>query len=55
LQICRQYNIRYVVIGGLERSTYKVNEDKFKSHLTPVFTINNTVIYEIPVLSLSSN
>jgi uncharacterized membrane protein len=55
LEICRQYNIRYLVIGGLERSTYKVNEDKFKSHLTPVFTINNTVIYEIPVLSLSSN
>ena len=55
LQICRQYNIRYVVIGGLERSTYKVNEDKFKSHLKPVFSVNNTVIYEIPVLSLSSN
>jgi YYY domain-containing protein len=55
LQICRQYNIRYVVIGGLERSTYKVDVQKFKSHLTPVFTSNNTVIYEIPPLSVNEN
>lgn len=54
LQICQQYDIRYVVIGGLERSTYKVNEAKFKGHLTPVFSSNNTVIYEIPSLSLSA-
>ncbi|HEX7394100.1 MAG TPA: DUF2298 domain-containing protein [Anaerolineaceae bacterium] len=55
LTICQQYHVRYVVIGDLERAKYKVNEAKFKSHLTPVFQSGSTSIYEIPALSLSAN
>ena len=42
------YNIRYIVIGDLERITYNVNEEKFYLYLTPIFQQGNTVIYEVP-------
>ncbi len=48
LDIIRQYNIRYVYIGGLERSTYPVQEDKFQRNLVQVFKQGNVTIYEVP-------
>jgi len=50
LRISSQYNIRYIIIGNLERGKYKVNENKFKSHIVPVFQSGSTVIYEMPAL-----
>jgi YYY domain-containing protein len=44
--ILKKYNIRYVVIGSRERSTYHVNETKLKRYLTPVFQQGDVVIYE---------
>ena len=48
LDIIRQYNIRYVYIGGLERSTYPVQEDKFQRNLIQVFKQGSVTIYEVP-------
>ena len=48
LPILRQYNIRYVYIGDLERSSMPVNEEKFNAHLKIVFQQGNIVIYEAP-------
>jgi YYY domain-containing protein len=45
-QVIRQYNIRYVVVGPRERSTYRLFEAKFDRLLTPVFTQGDMVIYE---------
>jgi len=45
--ILQQYRIRYVVIGGLERSTYKVSEAKFQSHLNKAFEAGSVVVYEV--------
>jgi len=45
-QILNQYQIRYIYIGSLERSTYRVNENKFKSILAPIFQQGDVVIYE---------
>ncbi|KXK15482.1 MAG: hypothetical protein UZ14_CFX002000503 [Chloroflexi bacterium OLB14] len=44
--IIKQYNIRYIYIGLLERVTYPINEEKFYLHLSPVFQQGNTVIFE---------
>jgi len=46
--IIRQYNIRYIYIGSLERSSMPVNEEKFYLFLTPIFQQGNTVILEVP-------
>ena len=46
--IIKRYNIRYVYIGNLERSTYHINEDKFSRFLKPVFQQGNVTIYEVP-------
>ena len=43
-----RYNVRYVVIGNMERGKYRVYEEKFIKHLVPVFSQGNTVIYEVP-------
>ncbi|MCL5612130.1 MAG: DUF2298 domain-containing protein [Chloroflexi bacterium] len=48
LDIIKQYNVRYIYIGGLERSTYHVQEDKFKQHLTQVYQLGDVTIYEVP-------
>ena len=45
--ILKQYDIRYVVVGGLERSAYKVSESKFQSHLNKAFEAGSVVIYEV--------
>jgi YYY domain-containing protein len=51
--IIKRYNIRYVYVGGLERSTYRVSEEKFNIFLKRVFPTDdvapgNVAIYEVP-------
>ncbi len=46
--IINRYNIRYVYVGNLERSTYHVNEEKFNRFLKPVFQQGSVTIYEVP-------
>ncbi len=46
--IIEKYYIRYIYIGDAERSAMKVNEEKFKMYLKPVFQQGNVVIYEVP-------
>ncbi len=48
LEILKRYNIRYVYIGNLERSTYPVQEEKFRSNLIQVFKQGAVTIYEVP-------
>jgi Uncharacterized membrane protein len=47
-EIINRYNIRYVYVGPLERSTYPVNEEKFNLFLKPVYQQGNVTIYEVP-------
>jgi uncharacterized membrane protein len=46
--IIDRYNIRYIYVGNLERSAYRVNEEKFNRFLKPVFQQGNVIIYEAP-------
>ena len=46
--ILERYGIRYVFVGGLERSTYALQEGKFDSHLGLVFQRGAVSIYEVP-------
>ena len=46
--ILSRYNIRYVYIGGLERSTYPVHEDKFVRNMAQVFQQGTVTVYEAP-------
>jgi YYY domain-containing protein len=48
LDILNKYNIRYVYIGGLERSTYLVQEDKFRRNLIQVFQQGDVTVYQLP-------
>jgi uncharacterized membrane protein len=48
LAILQKYHIRYVYIGGLERSTYSVQEDKFRSNMSQAFQRGTVTIYETP-------
>ncbi len=57
LDILNQYNIRYVFVGSLERSTYLrsaancvngLNEPLLKQILTPVFQAGNVAVYSVP-------
>ena len=43
-----KYNIRYVIIGTLERRDYHINEILFQQHLKPAFQQGQVVIYEVP-------
>ncbi|MGC8855890.1 MAG: DUF2298 domain-containing protein [Anaerolineae bacterium] len=45
--ILQKYNIRYVIIGGLERSTYSLQETKFIRYLRPVFQQGIVTIYAV--------
>jgi len=47
-EIIDRYNIRYIVVGNLERTTYQVNEDKFNRFLKPAFQQGNVTVYEVP-------
>ena len=46
--ILQQYDIRYVVVGYLERNTYTVDEQKFIENLTLLSQENGTTLYEVP-------
>jgi YYY domain-containing protein len=46
--VIEMYNIRYIVVGNLERTTYKVSEIKFQQNLVVIFQAGNTVIYGVP-------
>jgi YYY domain-containing protein len=46
--IIKSYGIRYVYIGNLERSTYRVNESKFQETRQPVYSQGTVVIYSFP-------
>ncbi len=46
--ILQRYNIHYVYIGPLERSTYPVNEEKFAENLSEIYRQGQVVIYEVP-------
>jgi hypothetical protein len=46
--ILERYDIRYVVVGNLERVTYIVNEAKFSGFLREIFRSGSLVIYQVP-------
>jgi uncharacterized membrane protein len=46
--IINRYDIRYIYIGNLERSTYQVNEEKFNRFLRPAFQQGSVIIYGVP-------
>jgi uncharacterized membrane protein len=46
--ILSQYQVRYVYVGTLERSAYRVSEAKFQRFLHPVYQYGNVTIYEVP-------
>jgi YYY domain-containing protein len=48
VEIIKRYNIRYIYIGMLERSTYRVNESKFQRVLNPIYALGSVVIYPSP-------
>jgi uncharacterized membrane protein len=50
--IIDRYDIRYIFVGNLERSTYRVNEEKFNRFLKPVFQQGNVIIYEASSLAV---
>jgi uncharacterized membrane protein len=43
-----RYQVRYIIVGPLERSTYRVIEDKFRDFLEPVFSQGQVTVYEVP-------
>jgi YYY domain-containing protein len=47
-EVLSQYNIQYVVIGTLERREYRINEQIFQEHLTPVFQQGQVAVYSVP-------
>jgi uncharacterized membrane protein len=46
--IIDRYNIRYIYVGNLERSTYQVKEEKLNRFLKPVFQQGSVTIYGAP-------
>lgn len=47
LQVARTYNVRYIIVSGLERRQYRLNEAKFAS-LPLLFSQGETAIYLVP-------
>ncbi|MBT3338986.1 MAG: hypothetical protein HN855_09390 [Anaerolineae bacterium] len=47
-KLLAQYNVDYVYVGALERSTYSVNEGKFQRYLELVFSESLVNIYAVP-------
>jgi YYY domain-containing protein len=48
-EIIDRYNIRYIVVGNLERTTYpQLNEEKFSRFLKPIFQKGSITVYEVP-------
>jgi YYY domain-containing protein len=48
LNILQKYDIRYVYVGDLERSTYHVVESKFQEHLSVAYQNISVTIYQVP-------
>jgi hypothetical protein len=48
MEIIDRYDIRYIVVGDLERRTYDVNEEKFINFLTPIYQNGSITVYEVP-------
>ena len=48
LALLEKYQVAYVYVGQLERSTYLVNEEKFQRYLKPVFSQGFTTVYAVP-------
>jgi YYY domain-containing protein len=46
--IIKRYDIRYVVVGSLERAQYRVNEEKFDAFLKLIYRQGSITIYEAP-------
>jgi uncharacterized membrane protein len=46
--IIDRYQIRYIVVGVLERTTYNVSDAKFQQHLVVLFQAGDTVVYGVP-------
>ena len=46
--LLEKYQVKYVYIGQLERTTYLVNEEKFQQNLKPVFSQGLVIIYAAP-------
>ena len=46
--IIERYNIRYIVVGNLERNKYRVNDEKFNNFLKPIYRQGSIIIYEVP-------
>lgn len=48
-EILQRYNVRYIFIGSLERSTYRVEMAKFDENLSRIFSNAGVTILEYPV------
>jgi uncharacterized membrane protein len=48
LTIIQKYQIRYIYVGSLEMSTYRVSVPKFSSNLPVAYNNSSVVIYEVP-------
>jgi uncharacterized membrane protein len=46
--ILEKYDVRYIYIGNLERSTYRINEVKFLRNLSPIYSQGSVIIYPAP-------
>ena len=53
LEIIRRYDIRYIYIGSLERSTYSLNLEKFEQNLSPGFEQGNVIVFVVPEILLN--
>jgi uncharacterized membrane protein len=47
-RILQSYNVRYIYIGSLERSTYRLDLSKFEANLSRVFSNGSVTIFEVP-------
>jgi len=55
VNILNQYQIKYVYIGNMERTTYHVNEVKFQNNLQPLYQKGTVTIYEVPDVLAAGN
>jgi len=46
LSVIQKYDIRYIYIGSLERSSMQVDEQKFRANLPVVYENGSVVIFE---------